>query len=497
MKNVTNKAIINKVDNVTRVDFSKREIKNINCKNIGTLKKKLEYQQKKISIQIKITQNILEQNVKHILKNTDYVDPDTIKKQLFHEKFSAIWLEWLPQIQFPLPLDNNINYELQPLDTKVQDESEKTLKFFQKLEQILIDPESKIQLEYDYKKQEIDNHCNNIIPYLKNELKHTNETLELIQDILYNIENLKGLATPNDVRIASIGTKQTLKWLDVDDNHKEKVKELLKSTAPEILQKLEDDDNSNEIISHFIGIKLTKTESRILKTLRALVDRAFKLREIQSYSHKVRITRADFYKEYGLKSRLCGGYEDNQTKKIREVLFSGNSNLTKRIFFKNSKNKTVLVTAFILKIEWEEEQNNYFDVMLDDIIFVKDKSDKYSYYYEDLQGLNRLIELMPNSDIAFDIHGYLEYSLKLNVQEFGITKIINASDSLLKRYQKDKKGTDYRIEKVLDNMIKAKTLISKWKKLIGKNETKYSLTNIRQKEISNEIVAIKNKKNKK
>ncbi len=46
-------------------------------------------------------------------------------------------------------------------------------------------------------------------------------------------------------------------------------------------------------------------------------------------------------------------------------------------------------------------------------------------------------------------------------------------------------------------MIKAKTLISKWKKLIGKNETKYSLTNIRQKEISNEIVTIKNKKNKK
>lgn len=492
MKNVTNKTIINKVDNITRVDFSHREIKNINYKNIDTLKTRLEYQQKKISIQINITQKILKHSVKYILTNTNYVDPNTIKKQLFHEKFSAIWLEWLPQI--PPSLDNNINYEIQP---QVQDESDKTLKFLQRLEQILIDPESKIQLEYNYNNKEIDTHCNNIIPYLKKELKHTNETLELIQDILYNIGNLKGLATPNDVRIASIGTKQTLKWLDVDDNHKEKVKELLKSTAPEILQKLEDDDNSNEIISHFIGIKLTKTELRILKTLRAIVDRAFKLREIQAYSNKVRITRTDFYKEYGLKPRLCGGYEDNQTKKIREVLFSGTSNLTKRIFFKNSKNKTVLVTAFVLKIEWEEEQNNYFEVMLDDIIFVKDKSDKYSYYYEDLQGLNRLIELMPNSDIAFDIHGYLEYSLKLNIQEFGITKIINTSDSLLKRYQKDKKGTEYRIEKVLDNMIKAKTLISKWKKLVGKNETKYSLTNIRQKEISNEVLTTKNKKSKK
>lgn len=295
-----------------------------------------------------------------------------------------------------------------------------------------------------------------------------------------------GLATPNDLRIASIGTKQTLKWLDVEENHKEKVKELLKSTAPEILQKIEDDDNSNEIISHFIGIKLTKIELRILKTLRALVDRAFKLGEVQAYSHKVRIIRADFYKEYGLKPRPSGGYEDNQTKKIREVLFSGASNLTKRIFFNNSKNKTVLVTAFILKIEWNEEQNNYFEFMLDDIIFVKDGTDKYSYYYEDLQGLNRLIELMPNNDVAFDMHGYLEYSLKLNIQEFGITKIINTNDSLLKRYHKDKRGTSTRIEKVLDKMIQAKTLISEWKKVEGKNEIKYILTNIRQKEISNQ-----------
>lgn len=305
-----------------------------------------------------------------------------------------------------------------------------------------------------------------------------------------------GLATPNDVKIASIGTKQTLKWLDVDDNHKQKVKELLKSTAPEILQKLEDDDNPNEIISHFIGIKLTKIELRILKTLRALVDRSFKLKEIQAYSHKVRIIRSDFYKEYGLKPRASGGYEDNQTKKIREVLFSGTSNLTKRIFFNNSQNKTVLVTAFVMKIEWEEK-NNYFEVMLDDIIFVKDGVDKYSYYYEDLQGLNRLLELMPNSNAAFDIHGYLEYSVRLNVQEFGITKIAGANDGLPKRYQKHKKETENLIEEVLDNMVKVKTIISKWQKVIGKNETKYLLTNIRQKEISNNTVTTKKVKGKK
>ena len=305
-----------------------------------------------------------------------------------------------------------------------------------------------------------------------------------------------GLATPNDVKIASVGTKQTLKWLDVEDNHKQKVKELLKSTAPEILQKLEDDDNPNEIISHFIGIKLTKIELRILKTLRALVDRAFKLKEIQAYSHKVRIIRSDFYKEYGLKPRASGGYEDNQTKKIREVLFSGTSNLTKRIFFNNSQNKTVLVTAFVMKIEWEEK-NNYFEVMLDDIIFVKDGMDKYSYYYEDLQGLNRLLELMPNSNAAFDIHGYLEYSVRLNVQEFGITKIAGANDGLLKRYQKHKKETENLIEEVLDNMVKVKTIISKWQKVIGKNETKYLLTNIRQKEISNNTTTTKKAKGKK
>ena len=167
------------------------------------------------------------------------------------------------------------------------------------------------------------------------------------------------------------------------------------------------------------------------------------------------------------------------------------------MFFKNSKNKTVLITAFILKIEWEEEQNNYFDIMLDDIIFVKDKSDKYSYYYEDLQGLNRLLELMPNSKNAFDIHGYLEYSLRLNIQEFGITKIAAVNDGLAKRYQKHKKETERLIEEVLDNMVKAKTIISKWQKAVGRNETKYKLTNIRQKENNNrKITKSKKRRNK-
>jgi hypothetical protein len=347
---------------------------------------------------------------------------------------------------------------------------------------------------------QIHNYYSDFIKDNTTEINRNSEFLKILETIKKDsIQNKTGmgLATPNDVRIASIGTKQPLKWLEVEENNREKVKELLKSTAPEILQKLEDDDNPNEIIAHFIGIKLTKIELRILKTLRALVDRAFKLEEIHSYSHKVRIIRTDFYKEYGLKVRSCGGgYDDNQTKKIREVLFSGTSNLTKRMFFKNSKNKTVLITAFILKIEWEEEQNNYFDIMLDDIIFVKDKSDKYSYYYEDLQGLNRLLELMPNSKNAFDIHGYLEYSVRLNIQEFGITKIAAVNDGLAKRYQKHKKETERLIEEVLDNMVKAKTIISKWQKAVGRNETKYKLTNIRQKEINNNQITKSKKREK-
>lgn len=89
---------------------------------------------------------------------------------------------------------------------------------------------------------------------------------------------------------------------------------------------------------------------------------------------------------------------------------------------------------------------------------------------------------------------HLLSSLRGNVQPFGITKIINVSDSLLKRYKKEKKRTEYRIEEVLDNMVKAKTLISKWQKVIGKNETQYLLTNIRQKEISNTTKKAKKKK---
>lgn len=64
---------------------------------------------------------------------------------------------------------------------------------------------------------------------------------------------------------------------------------------------------------------------------------------------------------------------------------------------------------------------------------------------------------------------------------------------MLKRYQKHKKEIENLIEQVLDNMVKVKTIISKWQKVVGKNEKKYLLTNIRQKEISNNLL-IKNKK---
>lgn len=457
MNNILNKAIITKVDNVTRVDFIKaKEQVKYNPDELEILKAELEKWQNENN-RLKKQLRIIKTLSKH--KITDIEDIYKIEVEKDAKLLSAnlaeiIFLNFLPDKTLL-----KCSWDYQKVIDDFNNEFEYTQKAIRTFENIIN--------KYDLKIQVLD-HNDNII-----------NSISL------------GLATPNDVRKASVGTKQTLKWIDVDETHKKEVKELLKSTAPEILQKLEDDDNPNEIISHFIGIKLTKTESRILKTLRALVDRAFKLKEIQSYSHKVRIIRSDFYKEYGLKPRASGGYEDNQTKKIREILFSETSNLTKRIFFNNSRNKTVLVTAFVLRVK---DKGNYFEVTLDDIIFVKDGADRYSYYYEDLQGLNRLIELMPNSDIAFDIHGYLEYSLRGNVQPFGITKIINVSDSLLKRYKKEKKRTEYRIEEVLDNMVKAKTLISKWQKVIGKNETQYLLTNIRQKEISNTTKKAKKKK---
>jgi hypothetical protein len=305
--------------------------------------------------------------------------------------------------------------------------------------------------------------------------------LEGISELINNpIQSDRGLATPNDLRVATMGTKQDLKWRDIDKQHQDKVKDLLKSTAPEILAKIDDDENPNEIISQFIGIKLIKKELRILKTLRAIVDRFYKLGMIQDHSHKTKIYTADFYKEYGLKPRKEGGYDDNQTQPIRKILF-GSGNLTKRMFFNNSKHQKVMVTAFILRLEWETD-NNYFEVTLDDIIFVKDKSDKYSYYYENLQGLNRLMELMPNSDSAFELHEYLEYSLKADNQPFGLTKLLNASPTLAKRYKKDKNGTIERLEKVLDGMIEARTLIKAWRKVEGKNETNYILTNLYTKE---------------
>lgn len=308
---------------------------------------------------------------------------------------------------------------------------------------------------------------------------HCPQLFERISDI----ENSKGLPTPNDLRIATMGTKQDLRWGDIDNKHQDKVKELLKSTAPEILDRLEDDENPNEIISQFIGIKLNKNELRILKTLRAIIDRFFKLGMIQDYTHKTKIYTNDFYQEYGFKARpqIGGyGYDNNQTQPLRKILFGG-SNLTKRIFFNDSKNQRVMVTAFILKLEWEPS-NNYFEVMLDDIIFVKDKSNKYSYYYENLQGLNRLMELMPNSNPAFELHEYFEYSIKAINHEFGLTKLLRASPTLEKRYTKDKSGTIQRLEKVLDGMVKTKTLISTWQKERGRNEMKYILTNIYKKE---------------
>lgn len=338
--------------------------------------------------------------------------------------------------------------------------------------------------EHEYKyiqnltNEQLNNHYNFKINSLDEQKLHWQNILDALNKIIYQAESSKGLATSNDLRAATMGAKKDIKWYNIGNEHRKKVKELLKSTAPEILEKLEDDENSNEIISQFIGIKLKKKELRILKTIRGLVDRAYKLGEIQDYGHKVRIYTDDFYKEYGFKRRKEGGYDDNQTRSLREILFGSDSNLTKRIFFNDSENQRVLVTSFVLKIEWTEK-NNYFDVILDDIIFVKDKADQYSYYYEDLKGFNRLLELMPNSDAAFNLHGYFEYSIKSKEQEFGLTKLLNHSGIIASYNNKQPTRTIKCIEKVLDNMVKANTLISGWQKTQGKNEIKYILTNIR------------------
>lgn len=106
---------------------------------------------------------------------------------------------------------------------------------------------------------------------------------------------------------------------------------------------------------------------------------------------------------------------------------------------------------------------------------------------------------MPNSDSAFELHGYLEYSLKTKNHEFGLTKLLNASPTLRKRYQKEKNKTIQRLENVLDGMVKAKTLITAWKKVDGKNEIKYIFNNLYSEEdtkTDNKKITTKRRKNK-
>jgi len=127
----------------------------------------------------------------------------------------------------------------------------------------LLNFNEKIKEEYirNLSKQEVQAHYKRNNDKLYEDLETINNYLKF----LINNELLpsRGLATPNDLRTATMGTRQVLKWRDIDKQHQDKVKDLLKSTEPEISDRLEDDENPDEVISQFIGIKLRTTQKFI------------------------------------------------------------------------------------------------------------------------------------------------------------------------------------------------------------------------------------------
>ena len=521
-----NKAIINKVNNVTQVNFSKTEIKEaISSEDSKILKSEIikwKNQSKSLNNQIEVTTAFLENKIKFI-QDTDSLDKK-IKSLLKENYFYG--LDILPKtpllelnkFSIPEPTTEQLKiirerltfkkFQPAPNDNIKWDEWENYGKpFFTQndidniTEQEVLGEYKKFT-EFQYKQKaikanEIDyitqlsdeqltTHYQNLIENFKDELDYANKIVKALSEVIKNEYTNKSIPTYNGLastilksqkelftssyREASENDKVILKTIIIDFIKKNN--DLDNATKIEIIR-LIDTDNCETALDNYLMLPLIKEEKRILRTLRSIIYEMIQKGEVVLGKTicEVYITYEKFFFEYGIT-------KDYKTAKlIKNVLFGFSAKgLHKEILLKHEK---LINTSFILQIQEVLEKINIskkevgigFIVTMPSFLFVnqeKSKAKKYHNQYPETWKRFMSTGNMSQSNAAINIFHYIEFLIH-NKSEMIInlsTLVEVAGDA--KRYKKSSKEIQKKIEGILDFIIKAKGLISERITKVGK-----------------------------
>lgn len=287
----------------------------------------------------------------------------------------------------------------------------------------------------------------------------------------------------------------------IDNDHKLSPEE--KTRAKKCVDEEVDEYGNSFIINRWLGRKLNKHERRLLRVLRRLayphVLSEYNRLGKSSFSYNLELTMSEIYEKWGLTRRNIqngDGYDYNQTKIIKELLFSDND-LHENMLFKR---KYITKTRYILQAEeiysdvkkTEQKQIYGVKLTLPEFLFIcnedlENGGNAEGYINQDTAGFGRFMKSkgMEQNHSAFSLAEYLEESLyhDKKIRFFDVKTMVRETE-LKELYNTRPARAVDRINKLLDRMKEVGFLISDWKldKKGGKyKQGQYELHNSRVK----------------
>jgi hypothetical protein len=370
----------------------------------------------------------------------------------------------------------------------------------------------------DYiKNLDIDKYYKSIIKELKQEIKEESKILQGFSNA-----TKKGCIPQRTDYIDVFNNKQKGNAGDIDNEYEDKITSLIsiqvdenknltteekKEKKSQIKKRHKKCDISEEI-NKTVGI-FSKDENRAKRAISDIAYYALKERKIKSLNDFIPFEFSEYYKKYGIKKRKNGKYLYKEAKKSREILFK--SILTKDIIAKvkigYGVNKFIF-TRFILSCDFDStyvktkgggtiERFTRGLIKIDPRLFFNENiNDISDCFMQDTDGYNDFLKIN-GTTIGDKLFLYIEplLSPRNKKRELDLTTIINRLN-LEKEYKIKKTDVKEKINRALDDMIKANTLIKDYEVVKGVNcQEKYILYNLRykEKEVLENIKKIKSK----
>lgn len=430
MNNILNKAIITKVDNVTRVDFIKaKEHAKYNPDELEILKAELEKWQNENN-RLKKQLRIIKTLSKHKITNIEDIYKIEIEKDaklLSDNLAEIIFLNFLPD-------------------------------------------ETLLKSSWDYQK---------LIDDFNNELEYTQKAIRTFENIIKNVEqNNKLLPTPRILTTLSQGKEQKIKLGTYYKRSKLAIENLtlaLRKFAPDIYnekltnctqQELDDFilENSQEIITYVNGAYLNILEDRGFTALRYFAVKAFNEKLVESPDSEITVTPSDIYKLAGIRyTESSKGYDTKQRRAIKNAITNPEGNLRKPIHIEVPQNhkdgNAISSSNFITEINWRDEKKQV--IFKIPSLFFANFENKPDYYPDDVIGRNRLMNSRDQGfkeEKLYRLHQYIASTL-IDKLSFNVTTLLERSKLITYVNKGNITLALLKLQEYLDLMYEQKTLL--------------------------------------